>query len=150
MYTVDYFIKKFEAIPEDKWHTGEYSDGIKKCAMGHCQDRTRRHTNSLYGPEFDAIVSLFKTLGGGDYGIAIINDGCDLRYRQPTPKQRILAALYDIKKLNQGTEPSTERRNNSQIEEQRADITKQLSQIEIISETSDKIKSHAKEFSTTH
>jgi hypothetical protein len=30
--------------------------------------------------------------------ITRINDACDDNYKQPTPKQRILAALHDIKK----------------------------------------------------
>lgn len=49
-YTPQYFIDKFEAIPEENW----------------C--------------------------------ISSVNDGLDERYQQPTPKQRILAALRDIQK----------------------------------------------------
>lgn len=74
-------------------------------------------------------------------------------YRSEKPEViKYLKAWVEIleEQLNQGTEPSTERRNEVQSELQRADITKQLSQIEIVSETSDKIKTHAKEFSTTH
>jgi hypothetical protein len=35
-YTRDYFIAKFEAIPEELWTTRVFRDGGKCCAMGHC------------------------------------------------------------------------------------------------------------------
>jgi hypothetical protein len=46
VYDVDYFIAKFEAIPEDKWGRSElsYDDG-RCCVLGHCGLRS--------GGEFD-------------------------------------------------------------------------------------------------
>lgn len=37
-YDIDYFIKKFEAILEHKWHVGDFSkeEGTSFCALGHC------------------------------------------------------------------------------------------------------------------
>jgi hypothetical protein len=55
--------------------------------------------------------------------ICDINNGCNYNYQQPTPKQRILAALYDIKKMQ---EPA------------HTDITKELAVLPV-NETSDLI-----------
>ena len=89
-FTVDYFIAKFEAIPEEEWCEGEYvsSDG-RKCALGHCG-------HSPFGLTFEreALINLFKKSG---LYASDINDGKHSKYQQPTPKQRILAALRDIK-----------------------------------------------------
>lgn len=93
IYTVDYFIKKFEAIPDNKWVTGHFmqEDG-KRCAIGHC-----------VGPEnqLPALIMLFNNnitasvVQVNDMGRAYHNG--PILYPQPTPKERILAALYDIK-----------------------------------------------------
>ena len=39
-YDVLYFIEKFEAIPEERWYTGEFTNPYnpkQKCALGHCE-----------------------------------------------------------------------------------------------------------------
>ena len=83
IYNVNYFIKKFEAIPEDQWTTGSFRDEHgRKCALGHCL--------TLH-EEQAALISLLR------YTTSEINDGERDRYQQPTPKQRILAALNDVK-----------------------------------------------------
>lgn len=106
MYTVDYFIEKFEKIPEDLWFMGDYFNENKTsfCALGHC---------GCDGEEGDTMegIALYKLL---NYDIPEINDGEHNIYQQPTPKQRILAALYDIKKMQ------------SPKEETREDITRSL------------------------
>lgn len=109
MYTIDYFINKFEAIPENKWCTNTFDNGVSKCALGHCMDRN--HTNfsisqklygTIYGEEFAAIVKLFEKEGeNGNFTIAHINDGSYNKYKQSSPKQRILAALHDLKATRQ-------------------------------------------------
>lgn len=99
-YDVDYFIKKFEAIPEELWiMCYAFIDG-KCCALGHCGVR---ENNSSYTEtdESSAISSLF----GSRTMVWKINDGADYKYRQPTPKQRILAALYDIKRMQEPKQP---------------------------------------------
>jgi hypothetical protein len=35
-YTLEYFIEKLSAIPEEEWTTKTYNDGEKCCALGHC------------------------------------------------------------------------------------------------------------------
>src|SRR5688572_23992979 len=92
-YDVDYFIAKFEAIPDDQWAVGKFEDGGgRKCAMGHCG----KINGFLDTPESAAVYSLF--IDELHFGVVSVNDGCIGEYPQHTPKQRILAALQDIKK----------------------------------------------------
>jgi hypothetical protein len=102
-FTVDYFINKFEAIPEEKWCIGEFINQKDQCcALGHCGRRLDR----LNGLEDSALVDLIliriSTLRPL-YGIVSINDGDDPNYPQATPKQRVLAALRDIKLKREAT-----------------------------------------------
>lgn len=94
IYTVDYFIKKFQKIPDKNWFIGDFWDRDnpqKMCALGHCG----------FGRECKALHSLFPRTDNIGSFVSSINDGTDKRYQQPTPKQRILAALYDIKAMQQ-------------------------------------------------
>lgn len=99
MYTVDYFIDKFSKIPEGLWFVGDYYDrnGDGQCARGHCGKRVCKESE-----EDEALLQLFDFSQNNSYVnstcIANINDGNDYRYPQLTPKQRVLAALYDVKK----------------------------------------------------
>jgi hypothetical protein len=110
MYTVDYFISKFEAIDEARFMTGAYEDNMRntKCSLGHCMGNyspeSKKRFGAYYGEEFACLMKLFGDAPDtpGDKSIvAAINDGQDSRYQQSTPKQRILAALYDIKAMEQ-------------------------------------------------
>lgn len=93
MYTVDYFIDKFEKIPEENWlENGCFQDGNGRfCALGHCALRPWSRVTS----EAVALNRLFVKIYSS---VVNINDGKCSKYLQPTPKQRILAALHDIKK----------------------------------------------------
>lgn len=89
-YDVNYFIKKFEAIPEDEWCVGHFinpDNQKQRCVIGHCGGSEKCTTIEE--------MSLSKLLGRGE--TFDINDDNNPNYHQPTPKQRILAALYDIK-----------------------------------------------------
>lgn len=120
-YTVDYFIRKFSKIPEEKWTTGDWCIGDKFCSNGFCG---MHGANYNFGtPEAVAFNKLIKhlkiTIDKNSIGkcekyfwsvSVYINDGDTEEYQQPTPKQRILAALYDIKKLQEeqvGKAPKT-------------------------------------------
>lgn len=103
-YNVDYFIAKFEAIPELNWVSGFFGNHDKHCANGHCGVTD----NNLYEELLEAnaladILEMLDVTFSGNYHLKIfnvtagINDGRISKYKQPTPKQRILAALYDIK-----------------------------------------------------
>lgn len=96
--TVSYFIKKFEAIPEDKWCAGYDTNSDKRCAYGHCGGASE---------EAVGLLRLFRLLSINISPVGV-NDGFVPQYQQPTPKQRILAALGDIKKI-QTAEPKEER-----------------------------------------
>lgn len=103
MYTVQFFIDKFEAIPENKWNVNSYIniEGDKMCAYGHCGVRGMDESFRNY-PEARALAAIGINHFGYDKFVDI-NDGGSSGYDQPTPKQRILAALYDIRKSQQPT-----------------------------------------------
>lgn len=93
-YTVDYFIKKFKAIPSNKWTTGQYKKANKYCAYGHCGFKLNSGGHEIYTDEGTALYELFNR-----YNLLIheVNDGDVKKYSQKNPKARILAALKDIK-----------------------------------------------------
>lgn len=106
-YTVDYFLKKFRAIPPSGW--GEvllfnYHSG-SKCALGHCGVG---NSNNLT-PEATALVKLCKTLYtpyqidqmDSTEPVWSLNDGgkqARKQFPQKTPRGRMLAALRLIKR----------------------------------------------------
>lgn len=120
IYTVDYFIDKFSKIPEQLWMTEYFSDGTRCCAQGHCMSKelTRRIRDGYRStvsdeapkqPEWQSLLLIFSEDGSlpkGRTAVAQINNGRNNKYPQPTPKQRILAALHDIKKLQEKSTPS--------------------------------------------
>lgn len=105
MYTVDYFINKFEAIPEGRWTTGVFVIGNKCCANGFCGLTNDKRFNEEAGALADLLMPLAEKCRGqyNDEKIfwvtANINDGFISEYNQSTPKRRILAALHDVKKM---------------------------------------------------
>lgn len=133
MYTVDYFINKFEAIPENKWNDFIQYDvqSDTRCAFGHCG--IEKHYLKYGNPVVDGtetkegqgLIDLFRNSGyhtaSGNW-VTDVNNGRSDTYQQPTPKQRILAALYDIKKMQK---PLYE------------DITSELASIATVEETAD-------------
>lgn len=139
-FTVDYFIKKFEAIPEDEWAVQhlETPDGAR-CAMGHCGGHVNQSKESA------SLAKLLSNLTGAspdrDISIYAINDGLDtirLGYHFENKytskkikgaKQRILAALYDIKKMQepieQGEVKETIRYVTVEVDKEVKKLTKQ-------------------------
>jgi hypothetical protein len=118
IYDVNHFIKKFKSIPEEKWITDKLQDGEGRCcAQGHCGVGRHDLSNlrSIPGTEAYALVELFGVIDDG-YRIAFINNGDDPNYQQPTPKQRVLAALYDLKRQEQLVTEAQEIINESQLE----------------------------------
>jgi hypothetical protein len=115
-YTVDYFIKKFERIPEMLWRTHSVGEeGGPRCANGHtygryCRNEETEGLNAVFkNLTITAHIkddSLFNEYIRGEspsYSRVAeqINNGYAKEYQQPTPKQRVLAALYDIKAAQQ-------------------------------------------------
>ena len=92
MYDVDYFIKKFAAIPDEDWTTRKFVNDLGQCcALGHCGSRTM--PKGLYSVHSRESTSLRDILLNE---VVEINDGRHGQYQQETPKARILAALRDI------------------------------------------------------
>ena len=96
MYNVDYFIKKFEKIPENRWCTGVFINGNKRCALGHCGARLDQ-----WNEESEALYKLFNNYP--TYSITVVNDGPGVS----SIKQRILHALRVIKESLSRKDTST-------------------------------------------
>lgn len=106
-YDVDYFISKFEAIPEEKIGTSQ----LTGCAYGQCASIVGSTQDGCYTEEGQALSKIMQMVpkATDEYGFlhfmqyipARINNGDVPEYQQPTPKQRILAALYDIKRMQE-------------------------------------------------
>lgn len=94
-YTVNYFIKKFSAIPRRLWTTGKYTRGEAHCVLGHCGVRSDLLSLSITS-ESDAFSKLIldNIVGRNATGI---NDWSSVQFPQRTPRGRILAALKYIK-----------------------------------------------------
>lgn len=83
-YDIDYFIAKFEAIPEENWCRAHYTDYAgRHCAIGHCGGRIGHETE-----ESKALSSIF----GARVLVTYVNDNSGAH-----PKEAILNALRDIK-----------------------------------------------------
>jgi len=99
-YNVNYFIKKFESIPDNKWFVGEYSNktGTKFCAYGHLGNALNKKAT----PRSIALSELVKSYANesidGRYFVPEVNDGTSgWVFTGRTPKERILNLLYNIK-----------------------------------------------------
>lgn len=103
IYTVDYFITKLSAIPEDRWCVGTLQDSTgRRCALGHFHPAFNRPDPLYCGDDLGDFIMLFHdNLKTAAY---MVNNGDCPHYQQTTPKQRILAALYDIKAKQQPKE----------------------------------------------
>ncbi len=96
-HQVKFFIQKFEAIPEEQWCVNHASLGVNQhCALGHAGLREGGFGVAHVTPECTVLSNLFKR---EPHGIPYINDGNNKKYQQRTPKQRVLAALYDLLKI---------------------------------------------------
>lgn len=97
-YTVQHFIDKFSAIPDELWCIGEFTNTdnpAQHCAYGHLGCRP----DDDECEEANALDRLFR-----DHKLLVtaVNDDdgtkwTRLQFKQPTPKARILAALESFK-----------------------------------------------------
>lgn len=100
MYDVDYFINKFEAIPEKNWTTIKLSDGQGACcALGHCGVTANSNGEYVYTDEAEELIKLFG--GSSKHNWQCVSDINDLYDPHSailnTSKKRILNKLYKIK-----------------------------------------------------
>ena len=92
-YNVDYFIEKFEAIPEDEWTKCKFKIGNKCCALGHCG--AEKFSDIPKKKMAKDLENLFiKYLKQRVYKI---NDSGYKTFI--TAKDSVLAALKDIKQM---------------------------------------------------
>lgn len=99
----EYFIRKFDGIPDEFWQVGSTSDLHGKCcALGHCGMDSVKELFSDYNYESKALIKLFADsekdtdMDGADWLVIRVNDARTNRIHR-TPRARILAALNDIK-----------------------------------------------------
>lgn len=109
-----YYIKKFRAIPDEKWIVGflvDDNDPSKRCAFGHCGAITQGHVRYTEPPELLSLEGVLKqwvesrgkVLVKGELVTPQINDGPDEDFfpeplTWPTsPRARILYALERAK-----------------------------------------------------
>lgn len=109
IYTVDYFINKFEAVPEELWYVGEFRDPNNpkcRCVLGLCGVYGYTSSEGFYmeetTEESQALTNLIffnKDVLGKSFFIsaASINDGGCSIFKEDTPKKRILSALNRLK-----------------------------------------------------
>jgi hypothetical protein len=89
-YDIDHFIKKFEAIPKERWLTGHLGAGEQHCALGHC--------GGYYTVESMALRHIAEEECGMKTilpYITIVNDSA--REFGTHPKERVLNFLKMIK-----------------------------------------------------
>lgn len=116
-YTIDYFIQKFNNIPDEKWCVGTFTEDSSKflglitsnkyCAQGHCGVKDRESAKYIWNLplneniEASVLYHLFggniKTKNEENTIVAIINNGKHPQYQQETPRLRLIAALEDMK-----------------------------------------------------
>lgn len=97
-YDIDYFLQKFEAIDEDLWTVGWFTDERNPeahCAFGHCGCTPANDETE----EANALDRLFRAHG---LRVTAVNDADESgnagRFKQlDSPKARILAALESFK-----------------------------------------------------
>lgn len=93
-YSIQYFIDRFSAIPEEHWLEGHFTsetDPTQHCAYGHCGCTPDCQENL----EANTLDRLFRD---HKLNVAEVNDAVEPTFRYlPTPKQRILAALESFK-----------------------------------------------------
>lgn len=114
-FTIEHFIKKFEAIPSENIISDSQSniDGTKRCAVGWMEHNTMGNNytcskNTESSDECKALEKLFfnagiksessfRTEDRHGWNIADVNNGRHSMFKQETPKERILAALQYVK-----------------------------------------------------
>lgn len=124
-YNVNYFISKFSNTRDDKWCVNSLINEDKACALGWCGMYGR---NGDINEETAALELILRQTKDADsiikkfrYGniTAVINNGENQHYQEPHPKQRILAALSDVKNMQERVvkkkKPTTKRKYKAKI-----------------------------------
>jgi hypothetical protein len=85
---INEIISYIEKTDEDSWQTEicRSKDDHKNCFLGH-----------LFNLGGNDLINEFEWIWATEFMYFPINDGEDKRYKQSTPKQRIIAYLIDLK-----------------------------------------------------
>lgn len=97
LVTTQDFIDFYSAIPEDKWCTDTNTVEGRRCAYGHLYLGQEELKNRETIRAADRLTDHFIKIA---CLVSEVNDGGEVRFPQPTPKQRILAALKEIQETN--------------------------------------------------
>jgi len=103
IFNIDYFIDKFNSIPDKDWCMSMLRQGDQRCALGHCGLKT---IEVAWSDEVRALVDMANINDWPDWCapivLADINDGTVeyLKYGK-TPKDRIVNYLKEIKSVSQ-------------------------------------------------
>ena len=97
--TIQYFIDKFEAIPEEEWTIGRLTDTETGacCALGHCGVREDENGKWVLTDEATKLLDIFGGLKGPDeinFGAVYTINDCHSMFPGNSPKKRILNQLY--------------------------------------------------------
>lgn len=97
-YDVDYFLNKFDTIPDDEWYTGNFVNSFnpkQKCALGHCGGGKFYRVQTGYATVESLALSRLLWLPLEIYAPGV-NDG-EYPDLGDTPKERIMTALILVK-----------------------------------------------------
>jgi hypothetical protein len=114
-FSIDYFLQKFEVIPS------EYIGYNQKtgCAYGQCNGSFTEEGRDLT-LLMSSIPNLTPSVKAAwkpyESTPARINNGETEQYQQPTPKERIMAALNDIKEMQIAEESARYIINTTDVE----------------------------------
>lgn len=89
--TIQEIIDYMESTPEESWCTDVVRKENTNCFFGHLfsMGKDDREGNILWGG--------FEESWATTYMIYPVNDGQNPKYQQPTPKQRVIAYLKDLR-----------------------------------------------------
>lgn len=97
-FNLEYFIKKFSDIPEEKWTTGQFVDESGcMCAYGHCGDR-KGQEDGKESKDLSRIIMDKDEVW--PYHLADINDG-NYDHEETygnNPKDRVVNYLKSLRK----------------------------------------------------
>lgn len=100
MLTIDSLIAYLKKTTDDQWLLDKVrsKDGKRNCVMGHLYDWAGGDDKAPNGRTKGAEAwDWFEEMWATTYMIYPVNDGSHPKYKQETPKLRILAYLNDLK-----------------------------------------------------
>lgn len=125
-YSLQYFINKFEAIPDELWVEDVYHSPIevpktlfgvpipftsktldRRCAQGHCVNNIDAFLVERTVVDYQSSLRNYRELkalydltqdpeDGEQVTIALVNNGQHSDYTQISPKERVISYLYDL------------------------------------------------------